>query len=237
MANVAIITARGGSKRIPRKNIKDFCGKPIIAYPIAAAKESDLFDEVMVSTDDGEIAVVAREYGANVPFLRSVVTSDDYATTADVLQEVLLEYEKRSCTFQVMCCLYPTAPFVTAERLKEAYKLLEENHAEEVVPVVKFSYPPQRGFRFQDGVLSYAQPQYILARSQDLEPMYHDAGQFYFYDVNAYRIGMQKDSAKGAYMLRAVPLFLDEMEVQDIDNLTDWKLAELKYRMLHPEIS
>ncbi len=236
MANVAIITARGGSKRIPRKNIKDFCGKPIIAYPIAAAKESDLFDEVMVSTDDEEIASVARKYGANVPFMRSAVTSDDYATTADVLQEVLLEYEKRSCTFQVMCCLYPTSPFVTAERLKEAYHLFEENHAEVVVPVVKFSYPPQRGFRFQDGVLSYAQPQYILARSQDLEPMYHDAGQFYFYDVNAYRIGIQKDSVKGVYTLRAVPLFLDEMEVQDIDNLMDWKLAELKYRMLHPDI-
>lgn len=236
MANVAIITARGGSKRIPRKNIKIFCGKPIIAYPIIAAKESNLFDEVMVSTDDEEVASVAREFGANVPFMRSAVNSDDYATTADVLQEVLREYEKRRRIFQVMCCLYPTAPFVTAERLKEAYKLFEENHAEEVVPVVKFSYPPQRGFRLQDGVLLYAQSQYIRVRSQDLEPMYHDAGQFYFYDVNAYKIGMQKDSVKGVYTLRAVPLFLDEMEVQDIDNLTDWKLAELKYRMLHPDI-
>lgn len=234
MTSVAIITARGGSKRIPRKNIKDFCGKPIIAYSIEAAKESGLFDEIMVSTDDEEIAEIAQKYRATIPFMRSEATSDDHATTVAVLQEVLAEYEKRGRTFQMMCCLYPTAPFVTANRLKEAYALFKEKKAEEVVPVVQFSYPPQRGFILQGETLLYAQPQYILSRSQDLMPLYHDVGQFYFYDVDAYMKAVKKDPETGAYTLRTFPLFLDEMEVQDIDNLSDWNLAELKYRMLHP---
>ena len=234
MTSVAIITARGGSKRIPRKNIKDFCGKPIMAYSIEAAKKSGLFDEVMVSTDDEEIAEIARNYGAAIPFMRSAKTADDHATTAAVLQEVLSEYGQRGCTFEMMCCLYPTAPFVTADRLKDAYKLFKEKDAEEVVPVVQFSYPPQRGFILHGEALSYAQPQYILSRSQDLTPLYHDAGQFYVYKVDAYLEGVKKDPEKGAYTLKTFPLFLDEIEVQDIDTLSDWKLAELKYRMLHP---
>lgn len=234
MTSVAIITARGGSKRIPRKNIKDFCGKPIMAYSIEVARESGLFDEVMVSTDDEEIAEIAQKYGATIPFLRSEATSDDHATTVAVLQEVLAEYEKRGRTFQMMCCLYPTAPFVTVNRLKEAYNLFREKKAEEVVPIVQFSYPPQRGFILQGEMLSYAQPQYILSRSQDLTPLYHDAGQFYFYDVDAYMKAVKNNPETGAYTLQTFPLLLDEMEVQDIDNLSDWKLAEIKYRILHP---
>lgn len=233
MASIAIITARGGSKRIPRKNIRDFCGIPILAYSITAAIESELFDEVMVSTDDEEIARVARYYGAVVPFMRSAKTSDDFATTSDVLQEVLTEYDNRGVLFNMMCCLYPTAPFVTSNRLKEAYRIFLENHAEEVLPVVRFSFPPQRGFILKDGMISFVHPQYICSRSQDLEPLYHDAGQFYFYDVRAYQDAVKQDPATGAYTLRTFPLFLDEMEVQDIDNLSDWKLAEIKYRMLH----
>ena len=233
MASIAIITARGGSKRIPRKNIRDFCGKPILAYSIAAAIESELFDEIMVSTDDEEIAQVARYYGAVVPFMRSAKTSDDFATTSDVLQEVLQEYEKSGESFEMMCCLYPTAPFVTSNRLKEAYTIFRENHAEEVLPVVKFSFPPQRGFILQNGMISFAHPQYIRARSQDIEPLYHDAGQFYLYDVGAYKNAVRLNPETGAYTLRTFPLLLDEMEVQDIDNLSDWKLAEIKYRLLH----
>ncbi len=234
MSSIAIITARGGSKRIPRKNIKNFCGRPIISYSIEAAKISGLFDEVMVSTDDKEIATVAQQYGANIPFMRSEKNADDYATTADVLQEVLLEYEKRGKLFDVMCCLYPTAPFVTAKRLQEAYTIFIEKHAEEVVPVVQFSYPPQRGFILKNGILSYAHPQYIRARSQDLAPLYHDAGQFYFYDIKAFIKGVENNSEMGAYTLQTFPLLLNEIEVQDIDNLSDWTLAELKYRILHP---
>lgn len=233
MKGAAIITARGGSKRIPRKNIRAFCGKPILAYSIEAAKESGLFDAVMVSTDDGEIAAVAREYGAAVPFMRSAAAADDFATTADVLTEVLDAYEARGRRFPWMCCLYPTAPFVTAQRLREAYRVLCDQAAEAVLPVVRFSYPPQRAFVLRRERLVYASPEYIRARSQDLEPLYHDAGQFYFYDVAAFRRSIREDGARGGYALDAVPLVLEEREVQDIDTLSDWMLAEMKYRLLH----
>ena len=223
MTNVAIITARGGSKRIPRKNIRDFCGKPIMAYSIVAARESGLFDEIMVSTDDTEIVEIARSYGASVPFLRSAETSDDYATTADVLREVLGEYEKRGRLFDWMCCIYPTAPFVTAKKLCDAFALLKERNANAVVPVVKFSYPPQRCFIIRNGLVQYKWPENVRVRSQDLEPFYHDAGQFYFWKVEKFSEGIIDNT---------IPFILNEIEVQDIDNLEDWKLAEIKYRIM-----
>ena len=144
MSSIAVITARGGSKRIPHKNIKDFCGKPIIAYSIEAALESGLFDEVMVSTDDEEIAEIARVFGASVPFMRSSSTSDDYATTSDVLLEVLDAYESQGRTFDSLCCIYPTAPFVTAGKLHAARSLFEDG-ADTVLVVTEYSFPPQRG--------------------------------------------------------------------------------------------
>lgn len=223
MANIAIITARGGSKRIPRKNIKDFCGKPIMAYSIEAAKESGLFDEVMVSTDDVEIAEIAQECGAKVPFMRSAETADDYATTADVLREVLREYEKHGQLFEWMCCIYPTAPFVTAKKLCDAFTHLRERGADALVPVVKFSYPPQRCVVIKNDLLQYKWPENIRARSQDLEPLYHDAGQFYFWKVAKFSEGIIENT---------VPLVLTELEVQDIDNIEDWELAEVKYRII-----
>ncbi len=223
MKSIAIITARGGSKRIPKKNIKEFCGKPIIAYSIEAALASKLFDEVMVSTDSEEIAAVARHYGAKVPFMRSEKASDDFATTADVLQEVIAEYEKRGQKFDTMCCIYPTAPFVTADKLQAAYKKLTESDADLVQPVVAFSFPPQRAFVIRDGKLTYRYPECAPMRSQDLENWYHDAGQFYFYRVEAF-------VNKGT--LKIIPFELPETEVQDIDNLTDWELAEMKYRLM-----
>lgn len=222
---LAIIPARGGSKRIPKKNIKVFCGKPIMFYSINAAIKSGIFDIVMVSTDSDEIASLAKEYGAEVPFLRSNRTSDDYATTSDVLEEVLLRYKDIGYTFDCFCCIYPTAPFVTATKLNEAFTLFEGKKAEAVLPVVKYSYPPQRAIVIKDGLASF---QYIanrFARSQDLEPIYHDVGQFYFLRTEEFI--KQHDLV----LKKTIPLIVNEFEVQDIDNETDWKLAEIKYRM------
>lgn len=226
---LAVITARGGSKRIPKKNIKPFLDKPIIAYSIKAALESGIFEEVMVSTDSEEIASVAKEYGANVPFMRSEKTADDFATTADVLLEVLDEYEKRGKSFEYLACLYPTAPFMTAEKLRTACQKMKESGAAEVLPVVPFSYPPQRGYIVKDGMLEMKWKENFNARSQDLETLYHDSGQFYFYRTKEYQ------ARKGLMTEGIVPFVLDELEVQDIDNETDWKLAELKYQLLYGE--
>ena len=176
---IAIITARGGSKRIPKKNIKEFCGKPIIAYSIRAALDSGIFDEVMVSTDSEEIAEIARAYGAKVPFMRSAKTSDDFATTADVLMEVLERYQEMDRTFDVMSCIYPTAPFVTPQKLQRAYDTLTKEQAVMAMPVVAFSYPPQRSYVLNGNMLEMKWKENYNKRSQDLEKMYHDAGQFY----------------------------------------------------------
>lgn len=226
MKAIAIITARGGSKRIPGKNKKDFLGKPIICYSIEAALEAGIFDEVMVSTDDEEIASIARKAGAKVPFMRSEATSNDYATTDDVLMEVLEEYEKRGQTFDYMACIYPTAPFVTAKKLQSAMELLKEQDASGVMPVVSFSFPPQRGMAIRDGRLEYCYPENALKRSQDLETMYHDCGQFYCYHVERYR------ACRGDLPDGYLPIVVPETEVQDIDNMSDWALAEIKYKMM-----
>lgn len=226
MKRLAIITARGGSKRIPGKNRKEFCGKPIIAYSIEAALASGLFDTVMVSTDDPQIAALAREYGAEVPFMRSEQTAGDYATTNDVLLEVIETYDLLGEHFEEACCLYPTAPFVTADRLKSAVERLEESDADTLIPVVSFSYPPQRAMIVRDGRLVFEYPQYLDSRSQDLEPHYHDAGQFYVFRVDAFR--RNKRLMVGSIL----PYEISEMEVQDIDNYTDWEIAEIKYRRM-----
>lgn len=222
MKRIAIITARGGSKRIPRKNIKEFCGKPILCYSIEAALAADAFDEVMVSTDDEEIAEVAKKCGANVPFLRSADTSNDYATTRDVLLEVLQKYQELGQEYDEMCCIYPTAPFVTTEKLKKGIKVLEDNDVDEVCPVVRFSFPPQRCYIMKEGFLSYKYPEFQNARSQDLEPCYHECGQFYMYQVDSFLHKKQEE-------WRLFPMIMPEMEVQDIDNEEDWKIAEIKY--------
>lgn len=226
MKNLCIIPARGGSKRIPRKNIKPFMGKPIIAYSIEAALKSGLFEEVMVSTDDEEFAEVARQYGAQVPFMRSAVTANDFASTEDVLIEVLDEYKKQGKEFDNICCLYSTAPFVTAERLKEAYQMMIDEKVDAVFTVVAYSYPIQRCLHVVDGKIRMKWPEYQSARSQDLETIYHDAGQFYFGRVS--QLHIEKD----LWMKNSVPLILPETEVQDLDTMTDWQLAEMKYNLL-----
>lgn len=223
---LAMITARGGSKRIPRKNVKEFCGKPILLYSIEAALNSGVFDEVMVSTDDEEIARLARQAGASVPFMRSEVTANDYASTDEVIMEVLREYEKIGQHFESFCCIYPTAPFITSSRLREAMQLLET--ADSVMPVVPFSYPPQRGLIVnEEGFVERQYPQYATTRSQDLEKVYHDCGQFYACKTIPFM------EAKTTDVEKLVPLVLSEMEVQDIDTLEDWELAEIKYKRIN----
>ena len=229
MKALAIITARGGSKRIPRKNIKEFCSKPIIAYSIKAAIDSGVFDEVMISTEDEEIARISERYGAKIPFFRSEKTASDYATTTDVLMEVLDEYERRGMHYDMACCIYPTAPFITADRLKEAVEMLRESEADTLIPVVGFSYPPQRALVIEDGRLVFKYPEYLVAGSQDLEKHYHDAGQFYVFRTKAFR--KTGNLMKG----NIIPMILDEMEVQDIDTEQDWELAQVKYKLLHPQ--
>ena len=229
MSNIAIITARGCSKRIPKKNIKEFCGRPIIAYSIEAALKSKCFDEVMVSTDSEEIAEIAKKYGAKVPFLRSAETSNDFATTRDVLLEVLSEYNKMGKCFDNMVCLYPTAPFITAEKLRRVLVSMKKKHASLVIPVVRFSYPPQRAYVLKDGFMKFKWEEYRNSRSQDLEPFFHDAGQFYCYNIKDYL------ACNGVITDKIVPIELPELEVQDIDNEQDWIIAEMKYKLMKGE--
>jgi pseudaminic acid cytidylyltransferase len=223
---VAIITARGGSKRIPRKNIKSFLGKPIIQYSIEAAINSGSFSEVMVSTDDREIAEFAIKCGAKVPFMRSENTSDDFATTVDVIKEVLITYENINKTFDSFCCIYPTAPFVTAEKLKNAVNILESSGADSVLPVTAFSFPILRSLKIEEGKVSFNWPEYMNTRSQDLAPAYHDCGQFYLMKIDKF-----KEKGK-LFTDFTVPIVMQEYEVQDIDNEEDWKVAEIKYSFL-----
>ena len=227
MKTLAIITARGGSKRIPKKNIKEFCGKPIIAYSIRAAIESKAFDEVMVSTDSEEIAQIAKEYGASVPFMRSEDTSNDFATTADVILEVINEYEKQGKVFDYVACIYPTAPFVTAKKLSEAKELIKKEKADALLSVVKYDFPPQRAFVIRDGMVKYQYPEYERARSQDLEPIYHDCGQFYICSCE----GLKEHHSM--ILPHTVPYIVPEEEVQDIDTMSDWVIAEAKFTAIN----
>jgi len=225
MRKIAIIPARGGSKRIPRKNIKEFFGKPIIAYSIDAALKSALFDKVIVSTDDYEIAEISKNYGAEVPFMRSEKNSNDFATTADVLLEVIENFRYKGYEFDHLCCIYPTAPFINSDHLKQGFDILNSTGADSVIPVVRFSYPIQRAFKIENGRLLMIWPENLNARSQDLMPVYHDAGQFYWFKVESFI------KQKKLFMDYTVPIEIPESEVQDIDNEEDWKIAEMKYKI------
>lgn len=224
MSKIAIITARGGSKRIPKKNIKEFCGKPIIAYSIEAALASCVFDEVMVSTDSEEIKEIAERYGASVPFLRSGAASNDFATTADVIEEVLDCYEEVGKSYDSFACIYPTAPFITGDKLAEAAVYLE--NADAVLTVVKFSFPPQRAFVICEGKIAYQYPEYERIRSQDLEPIYHDCGQFYMCKCDTFK------KHHSLILPNTKPYIISEEEVQDIDTISDWIIAEAKFKSI-----
>lgn len=226
MAKLAIIPARGGSKRIPRKNIKSFLGRPMIAYAIENALESGLFDEVMVSTDDQEIASIAKDYGASVPFMRSLENSNDFAGTFEVIEEVILEYRKLNRFFEETCCIYPCTPLLQIKDLTVAYRTLIEDHYYSVYPIVSYSTPIQRALKVSEEKLEYINPEHRFTRSQDLEKSYYDSGQFYWMKIDP--IIQQK----GIFTDNTGYIILDELFVQDIDNETDWKLAELKYKLL-----
>ncbi len=224
MGRLAIIPARSGSKRIPGKNIKLFYGKPIISFSIEVAKRSGLFDEVMVSTDSDEIAEIAIKYGASVPFYRSEKNSDDFATTKDVINEVLSQYQSRNTIFEYSCCIYPTAPLITEHHLKLGYNKLKDGNYESVFPVVRFGYPIWRGLSInEDGKANMIWPENLNARSQDMKQVYHDAGQWYWLK--------SKTNVESIFSDRSGVIVLEENEVQDIDNIEDWNLTELKYQL------
>lgn len=222
MGNLCIIPARGGSKRIPRKNIKDFLGKPIIGYSIKAAIDSGLFDEVMVSTEDEEIAQIAEKYGAKVPFFRTADKADDFATLAEVIDEVKSSYFKLGLSFDNICCILPTASLISVGNLKKGYELLSKGNIDSVRPIVRYSYPVQRSIKLTKGKVEFFYPEYASTRSQDLEPSFHDAGQFYWMKFN---IGLNGINRHG--------FEIPELHVQDIDTTEDWKLAEIKFEIIN----
>ena len=226
MKNLAIIPARGGSKRIPKKNIKQFFGVPIIAYSIKAAKDSGLFDEIMVSTDDTEIAKLAQSFGAKIPFMRSKINADDIATVADAVIEVLKYYSSKGEIPKNICCLFPTAPLIKHSSLIEAYQMLSDEDCDSIVSVQKFSYPIQRAINLNDkGYIEMIYPEFSRTRSQDLPALYHDAGQFYWAKTHRFI------EAKRFMSPRSKMYVLSELEAHDIDNEEDWQLAEMKYKI------
>lgn len=225
--NIAIIPARGGSKRIPGKNIKQFLGKPIIEYSINAALETSLFDTVIVSTDDIAVKEIAVKSGAKVPFLRSQKNSNDFAIISDVLMEVIAQLEESGQKYEYICCLYPTAPFVTSKKLEESYNLLLKTGASGVISVVKYSSPIQRALRIDaDKRLFLINKNFEKVRSQDLEPAYYDAGQFFWLRVSDFLKNNE------IFSNNLVGYIVDQMEARDIDSMEDWKEAEIKFKYL-----
>jgi len=221
---VAVIPARGGSKRIPRKNIRDFCGKPMIAWSIETAKASALFDRIIVSTDDDEIAAVAQHHGAEVPFRRPAELADDHAPTVPVIAHALMQIGIRDSADKA-CCIYPTAPLLQAEDLIRGYRRLNEGGLDYVFGVTHFPYPIQRAFRLRDdGLVEMFHRENYGARSQDLVPAYHDAGQFYWGTSEAWL------SEKQLFLSQATGVVLPRSRVQDIDNPEDWAFAEILMR-------
>lgn len=228
MKTLAIIPARGGSKRIPRKNIRLFCGKPIIEYSILAAKESKLFDTIMVSTDDKEIAKIVRSLGAEVPFMRSNQNSNDYTSLIEVLKEVITEYKKKDKIFDIICCILPTAPTISVEDLQKSYKLLLDSKSDSVITVTPFEYPIQRALILEsNGLTRMICSKNYNTRSQDLPITYHDAGQFYWIRPE---VCFRKNKL---FTNNTTSLIIPSSRVQDIDTEEDWKLCEEKYERLH----
>lgn len=227
MRKIAIIPARGGSKRILRKNIKLFIDKPIIAYSIEAALKSNLFDEVMVSTDDDEIAKIAIKYGAKVPFLRSEINSNDIATTIDVIAEVIETYKKEGQIFDYTCCIYPCAPFLTEQILISSFSKLENNCLDCIFPVLKYGHPIQRALKVKaNNRIEMIAPENMQIRTQDLEASYHDLGQFYMFKTEKIISDNRLWNDNTGF------IELKEIESHDIDTIEDWELAEFKFKYL-----
>lgn len=228
--NLAVIPARGGSKRIPRKNIKMFGGKPMIAWSIEAALESGCFDKVIVSTDDEEIAEIARQYGASVPFIRPSELSDDYTGTIPVIQQAITWCRGNGIDAQQVCCLYATAPFVRPEDLRRGLNILEQEASQYAFSVTSYAFPIQRAIRLtQTGRVEMFHAEHFNTRSQDLEESYHDAGQFYWGLSDAWLRG------KIIFTPESSAVLLPRHRVQDIDTPEDWVRAELLYKALQLE--
>lgn len=225
---LAIIPARGGSKRIPRKNIKPFCGKPMIAWSIEAARMSSCFDRIIVSTDDAEIADVARAFGAEVPFTRPRGLSDDYASTILVIAHAIDWMNRNAGTVDFACCLYATAPFVQVEDLRRGFDLLQQSGADYAFSVTSYAFPIQRAIRITDDQrVEMFNPEHFTTRSQDLEEAFHDAGQFYWGRAAAWLAG------KPLFSNDAAPVVLPRYRVQDIDTSEDWIRGEIIFKMLN----
>ncbi|MDH5426174.1 MAG: pseudaminic acid cytidylyltransferase [Gammaproteobacteria bacterium] len=227
---LAVIPARGGSKRIPRKNIRSFLGKPIIAYSIEAAKQSGCFDKIIVSTDDEEIAEVARQYGAEVPFFRPAELSDDYTGTNDVVKHAINWYIDKGQDVEYACCIYATSPFLQARFLQQGLEKLQITEKAYAFSVTSFPFPIQRSIKItaNDSIEAFY-PEHIFTRSQDLEEAYHDAGQFYWGRASAYL------NDEVLFSNSSIPIVLPRYLVQDIDTLEDWQRAEHMYKSLQLE--
>ena len=223
MSRLVIIPARGGSKRIPKENIKMFNGKPIISYVIDTVKKSSLFDEVMVSTDNIEIAEVAKKHGALVPFLRSSKNANDHSTLTDAILEVIESYMDQGRNFDQICCILPTAVLITLDKIEETYQKLINNNYSTVVPVIKYAYPIQRSLKVIDGLLKLREEKYINTRSQDLENHFHDSGQFYWLNTESFLREKKVFNGNTGYVE------LKEYEAQDVDTMNDWTMLQLKY--------
>ena len=227
---VAIIPARGGSKRIPRKNVRLFAGKPIIAHSIGAALDSGCFDRVIVSTDDAEIAAVAREWGAETPFVRPPELADDHTGTNAVVKHAINWLAEQGTPADYACCIYATAPFVQARYLQEGLARLLERRRGYAFSVTSFPFPIQRAIRINaEGAVEAIWPENIFRRSQDLEEAFHDAGQFYWGTVDAYL------TDEVVFSPASIPIVLPRHLVQDIDTFEDWRRAELMFRVIQEE--
>lgn len=225
--NICIIPARGGSKRISKKNIREFHGKPIIAYSIEAAIKANCFQKIIVSTDDQEIAAVAKKWGAEIPFMRPDQISDDFSTTMDVIQHAIEWFENDSCQFDMVCCIYATAPFITSEDILHGLKLLKDQKIQYTFSATSFSFPIQRAFYLNHaGTVSMFQPKETNTRSQDLQEAYHDAGQFYWGKASAFKAGLP------LFSKHSKAVNIPKERVQDIDTSKDWEYAEKMYELL-----
>ena len=224
---LAVIPARGGSKRIPRKNIRPFGGKPMIAWSIQAAKESDIFDRIVVSTDDAEIAEVARDFGADVPFLRPAELSDDHVGTTPVVAHAIDWHRARGHDPSHICCIYATAPFLRGYDIRRGADALTQSGADFAFSVTSFAFPIQRAIRLRnDGRVDMFDPAHFQTRSQDLPEAYHDAGQFYWGTQSAWLSGLPIFGAG------SVPVILPRYRVQDIDTPEDWEYAEILMQLM-----
>lgn len=226
---IAIIPARGGSKRIPKKNIKDFFGKPLIAYSIEVALASKLFEKIIVTTDDENIANIAKKYGAEVPFLRPKEISDDFTGTADVINHAIEYLENKGESYKYVCTIYATAPLLEEKYLIEGYEKLQNSDAVNTFSATTMPFPIQRAFKVnKDERCEMFTPEYYTARSQDLEEAYQDAGQFYWTN----RDRAKKSDIEMIFSEISIPIVLPRHLVQDIDTLEDWKRAEYMYQAI-----